>query len=232
MHSALSNLGYVIGAAQSVLEALLETVEDGTIVMPAHTGDNADPAKFKNPPLPEKWHASYKEHYPAFDKETSHLRGMGRIAVQFFAMKDTLRSDHPTVSFTARGALAETITASQPLSPMFGRESPIGRIYEHGGRILLLGASFASCSAFHLSEIMSGVVGRTREQAAIKENGVRRWVTYEDYAYDEADFEEVGNQLPSENVTSSPAGPGEVRLMDARTVIDEAAKIIRGLRTA
>ncbi len=232
VHSSLSKLGFVIGSVQAVLEALNETVKDGTIVMPAHTGDNSDPREFQHPPIPESWHALYREHYPAFNKETSPLRGMGKIATQFLAMKDTLRSNHPVVSFTAKGKMAEHIAADQPLSPMFGLDSPLGRVYRAGGKILLLGSGFETCSAFHVSEILSGVVGKTDEQAAIIKNGLREWVTYEDYEYDEDDFKKVGERLRSTHiVTTYKIGLGDAHIMDIKEAVDEAARIIKDLRT-
>ena len=52
VHSSLSKIGWVCGAEVSVIQALLEVVgEEGTIVMPAHTGDNSDPSVWENPPI-------------------------------------------------------------------------------------------------------------------------------------------------------------------------------------
>ena len=45
VHTSLSSLGYVCGGAQSVIEALIESVgEEGTILMPAQSWKNLDPA--------------------------------------------------------------------------------------------------------------------------------------------------------------------------------------------
>ena len=44
VHTSLSSLGYVCGGAQSVIEALLESVgEEGTIMMPTQSWKNLDP---------------------------------------------------------------------------------------------------------------------------------------------------------------------------------------------
>ena len=44
VHTSLSKIGYVCGGAQTVIEALIETVGDeGTIMMPAQSWKNLDP---------------------------------------------------------------------------------------------------------------------------------------------------------------------------------------------
>ena len=44
VHASLSSMGYVCGGAQTVIEALFETVGDeGTIVMPSQSWKNLDP---------------------------------------------------------------------------------------------------------------------------------------------------------------------------------------------
>ena len=44
VHTSLSNLGFVCGGAQTVIETLLEAVgSEGTIMMPAQSWKNLDP---------------------------------------------------------------------------------------------------------------------------------------------------------------------------------------------
>ena len=51
VHSALSALGHVIGGPRTVVEGLIDAVgADGTLMMPAYSGDLSDPAEWRHPP--------------------------------------------------------------------------------------------------------------------------------------------------------------------------------------
>ena len=56
VHSSLSSMGWVCGGAVSVIRAL-ETVlgDQGTLIMPTHSGDLSNPEEWNNPPVNESW---------------------------------------------------------------------------------------------------------------------------------------------------------------------------------
>jgi aminoglycoside 3-N-acetyltransferase len=76
VHSSLSNLGWVCGGAIGAIIGIMMAVgTQGTIVMPAHTGENSDPAQWKNPPVPEDWYKYVYLEMPAFNPITRRQEG-------------------------------------------------------------------------------------------------------------------------------------------------------------
>ena len=107
VHSRMSSLGWIVGGPQAVILALLETVgEEGTIVMPAHSGNWTDPSEWMSPPVPGFWIPIIMKHMPAFDPSMTPTRRVGAVAESFRSFPRVVRSDHPQTSFPARGRQA------------------------------------------------------------------------------------------------------------------------------
>ena len=134
MHSSLKSLGHVEGGGQAVIRALLEVVgPQGTILMPAFT------------------FALKSEDEPIFDvRETPSCVGL--ITELFRREFATHRSIHLSHSYAAAGALAGQLTTHPLDITPCGEDSPLGKFMRLDGKILLLGAGFNSCTAFHVVE--------------------------------------------------------------------------------
>mgnify|MGYP006290166319 FL=1 len=101
IHSSLSKIGWITGGPVTVIQALMEVItKEGTIIMPAHSGDYSDPTEWSNPPVPEEWIEDIKENMPAFRKEITPTRGIGIIPEIFRTFPEVMRSYHPCFSFT------------------------------------------------------------------------------------------------------------------------------------
>ncbi len=228
VHASLSKLGFLIGGVQSALEALLEVVSEGTLVMPTHSGDLSDPKHWENPPVPKTWQDDIRKHMPLFNPETTPTRGMGKIAQQFLCLKNSKRSNHPQVSFTAYGKIAADITKEHPLTPMFGLNSPLGKLYQRPAKILMLGTSLAYCTAFHLSEILAGVRGPFVDGTVIETKGKPTFVSFEDFDYDDEKFATIGNDLIDKGIIRTfKTGQATSYIMEVKAAVDAAAEWLR-----
>jgi aminoglycoside 3-N-acetyltransferase len=238
VHSSLSRLGWVVGGAHTVVLALLDVLtDDGTLMVPTHSASNSDPALWQNPPVPESWWPIIRAEMPAYDPAVSPTRGMGQIADTVRTWRGALRSDHPQMSFAAVGLNATALVGNPtPLADGLGDESPLGKLYDQDGKVLLLGVPYDNNTSLHLAESRANWPSKTVEKqgAAVLIDGERSWQNWEQLAWHEEDFNALGRAFEAahpEAVTVGKVGRSESRLMQQRVLVDFAAAWMSENRT-
>lgn len=231
VHTSLSSLGFVCGGAQMIIEALLECVEEtGTIMMPTQSWKNLDPEAGVHWEEPKEWWQAIRENWPAYDKELTPTNTMGAVAEMFRRWPGTLRSDHPARSVAAYGKYARYLVEDHDLSNIFGDGSPIGKLYELDGYVMLIGVGYDKNTSLHLADVRAEYPGKhmARESSAIRIDGKRVWKTYETLYVDGEDFEEIGAAFEKKHkVSKVPLGNGTITFMKQREVVDFAVDWIQ-----
>lgn len=226
VHTSLSSLGFVCGGAQVIIEALLETVgTEGTIMMPTQSWKNLDPATGVHWEEPENWWQLIRENWPAYNKDITPTNTMGTVAEMFRKWPGTLRSDHPARSVAAWGKHAEYLTSAHDLSNIFGDGSPIGKLYEQDGLVLLIGVGYDKNTSLHLADVRASYPGKhnSTEYSAVLEDGKRVWKQYETLFVDGEDFNEIGAAFENTcSVRKAALGNGTITLIKQRELVDFA----------
>jgi aminoglycoside N3'-acetyltransferase len=105
-----------------------------------------------------------------FDRHATPCHGMGVVADTFWRLPGVMRSDSPH-AFAAIGPHASMIVAPHPPDVPHGLDSPIGRVWQLNGQVLLLGVGHDANTTIHLAENMAGVRYRRAKYLTVLRDG-------------------------------------------------------------
>lgn len=228
LHTSLNAFGYLVGAEETVIDSMLEKIgPSGTLVMPTQTSQIGNPVYWEYPPVPAKWQKEIRNSIAPYDpKKTPVAKELGRVSGYFAFYPNTHRSAHPLYSFTARGKKAAFITDHHGLDYGFGHNSPLGKLYHMGTKILLLGTDFESNTSLHLAEYHLNRPDLT-ESAPILVDGVKKWITFKNVDLDLYDdfleIEKLFYTNKSDETIIKNFGPhlkAQAKVMDMKECVD------------
>lgn len=192
------------------------------------------------PPNPrsDETHRAYELESPAFDPVLSRAESaMGRFAETVRTWPSAQGSRHPVGSFAAVGPQAAWLIADQRLDEGYGPDSPLERLVEVDGLVLLLGAPLDTVTLLHYAEYLADLPEKrwTQYHMPVVVDGERRWRLIRELdssrgAFDYARlglqidaFEAiVGTALKSGIGVSSTIGAATTHLIPARSLVEFA----------
>jgi aminoglycoside 3-N-acetyltransferase len=163
-----------------------------------------------------------------YDLKQTPTSEMGIVAETFWRMPGVLRTMHPTSAFAARGPLAGEITAEHPLENPEGINSPIGKVYQFDGRILLVGVGHDANTTIHLGESLSNVPYRRIKTLRLLENGqvMTRKIPFIDHCCQ--NFRKLGPVLRERGlVRTGLVGQAKAWLMRSRRVVEITCELLK-----
>lgn len=117
--------------------------------MPSWTGDDLEPFDAASTPAAED---------------------LGVVADTFWRMPGVARSSHP-FAFAAAGPRAAEVTSGPLPLPPHIPESPVGRVHDLDGQVLLLGVNHDADTTLHLAELTADVPYRQPKFITVMQDG-------------------------------------------------------------
>ncbi len=198
VHTSFSKVKPVEGGPSGLISALRAALgSDGTLVMPS---------------------MSYDDDHP-YDKTKSPCPEMGIVADTFWRLSGVQRSDN-NHAFSAVGPLAGQITASHPIDHPHGLDSPVGRVHQLDGQVLLLGVEHDSNTTIHLAESLAGVRYRRAKYITILKEGISTRFDYPEIDHCCQNFVLADGWLDERRLQNyGTVGHAKARLMRSRDIV-------------
>jgi aminoglycoside N3'-acetyltransferase len=207
VHTSFRAVRPIEGGPEGLIDALQTTLgPEGTLVMPSWTGQDEEP----------------------FDPErTPSAEDLGITASLFWQRPETVRSDH-VFAFAASGPRAsEIVSGPLPLPPHIP-QSPVGRVHDLDGQVLLLGVNHDANTTIHLAEFLAAVPYRIKHHVTILQNGRPMQIEYGENDHCCQRFTFADNWLRDRGLQrEGTIGHAHSRLIRSRDVVDVVIEQLR-----
>ena len=175
VHAGLRSVGRVIGGPDTILAAMRDVVgPEGTIL--GYTDWQLEDDERDDPAL--------RPHIPAFDPLTSRsTRDNGFWPEMLRTTPGALRSGNPGASMAAIEGRAAWFTADHALDYGYGPQSPLGKLVEAKGKVLMLGAPLGRITLLHHAEHLARFPNKRvkRYEAPLLIDGLATWRWFEEF---------------------------------------------------
>lgn len=236
VHASLRAVGEVLGGPDALIEAILAAVGDaGTMLMYIGSPSPLDDTG-RGIYSPED-EAFIAEHCPPFDPERTRAnRDFGALA-EFFRGHPRVRcSANPGMRMAAVGARADLLIRDHALNYGFGAGSPLERLCQAGGKLLLLGSDPDNVTLLHYAEALAPIADKrvARVRVPVRRDGARVWLDVEEFdsANGVKDWPDrffaaiVERFVAAGHARSGPIGAAHSHLLGARALVEFAVPIM------
>jgi len=242
LHASVRAVGPVIGGPDEIHLAVEEAIgPEGTAMMYVGCQEGFDDVGRGN--LAPHLEAAILAHQPPFDFQNARAaRAFGALAEFFRSSPGTVCSRSVCGRIAARGHCAEWLVANPPWNYGFGRGSPMDKLCQSGGNILLLGSDHDDVTVLHYAEHIAPFEGKRIAQykVPISRYGARVWVDCEEFDtsgmgvhpnWPQAGFALIVDDFISKSVGTSVCkkgfvGSAETVLLDAQALVSHALPIM------
>lgn len=187
VHAALRQVGKIVNGPDDIIDALRDVIGPAGTILGYCDWQLED--ELRDDP-------TMRAHIAAFDPERSRAtRDNGYWPEALRTTPGALRSGSPGASMAALGGEAEWFTADHALDYGYGPQSPLGKLVEAKGKVLMLGAPLDTMTLLHHAEHLADFPNKRilRYEAPILVDGETVWRWFEEF-----DTGDVPDGLPED----------------------------------
>ncbi len=224
VHADVRAFECLIGKEETVVDALMDVVTpEGTILMVNRCVANSEPSLWDNPQIVPSMYGVVRNSIPGFDPKNCVLDDSSRVVDNFRHREGVVMSSHPSWSFAAWGASADFLCNQQSLHFPLSEESPIGRLYQRRGKVVLIGEDFEACTCLYLAEHKTACRMITIRGASMKGEDGTSWHKYLDLDISSVPFQKIKVSMIRKNmIKETMLGGCKIQVFSASDAVDEA----------
>jgi aminoglycoside 3-N-acetyltransferase len=182
VHASLRAVGPILGGPDVLIDVILESVGPrGTMMMYVGCQEPFDDIGRGRHSAEQE--AFILQHCPPFDPATARAdRAFGALAELFRTRPGALCSGNPGMRMAALGADADWLTRDHPLNYGLGAGSPLDKLCQRRGKVLLLGSDPDEVTLLHYAENIAPIAAKKtlRIKLPLLIDGRRQWVEIEE----------------------------------------------------
>ena len=183
VHASIKSVGSVAGGADEILYALENAISpNGTIMM--YVGCETGFDEIGRGRLSAEEETELLEKMPSFDYQTARIcRDFGALAEVFRTQDGTITSNQVGSRMAARGTNAKFLLENHPHNYSYGVGSPLEKLLQLNGKILLLGSDHDAVTFLHYVEHVVEIPDKktARYKVPLLVEGQRKWIEMEEF---------------------------------------------------
>ncbi len=234
LHASMRAIGKET-RAEDIIQAVLDIIgSTGTLMM--YIGCEPEFEAIGRGKLTPEQELELLQNCPAFDPSSSRARkDYGIVAEIFRQWPGVVVSGNPGARIAALGSKAEWIVADHPLNYGYGVGSPLARLCEAQGKVLLLGSDLDQVTLLHYAEHIAPIANKriVDFKVPLNINGERTWIDVEEYdtsigirRWPNRFFATIlAKYLKEHEIQLRKVGHAESYLIDAQSLMGFAAPI-------
>ncbi len=183
LHASLRAIGKILGGPDQVHQVIMNVIApNGTLLMYVGCEPEYEAVgRGKYSPEEEQF---IIQNCPAFNPTLARARhDYGALAEIFRSWPHVICSTNPGARIAALGSKASWFTANHPLNYGYGPGSPLAKLYESKGKLLLLGSDLDQVTILHYAEHLAPIQEKriVRFKVPLLDDEQRVWCDVEEY---------------------------------------------------